>query len=240
MILVHGGQSMNSILLTIKQLLGIPIEISAVVFKLQWPKSENITDGYELQYSTDSKFDFFKAIRTFETEAIITVPTKEKTYFRVREYSSDGSKDFDYTYFYPEIDDEGVMPIDEELKDFKATPIKEISEVDQFDPDIIVGINMALNTLTQLGVGPETGFRIEGSDQTWEDFLGEDPRLEQVKEYVFLRTKLVFDSSTMSSIVMECYSRTIKELEWRLNVEVDLPKEEDLIEGGEEIQNGSG
>lgn len=231
----------NSILLTIKQLLGIPVEISSVILKLRWPKFGNENNGYELQYSTDAKFNSFIAIRTFDLETTVRVFTKKKTYFRVREYSPDGSKEFNYTCFYPEIDDEGVMPIEEETKDFVVTNIGEISEVDQFDPDIIVGINMALNALTQLGVGPETGFRIDGSNQTWNDFLGDDLRLEQVKEYVFLRTKLVFDSSTMSSFVMDCYNRTIKELEWRINVEVDLPENEDIVEErGEEKRNGKG
>ena len=32
--------------------------------------------------------------------------------------------------------------------------------MNEFDPDIIDAINMALSTLTQLGVGPDTGFSI--------------------------------------------------------------------------------
>lgn len=231
----------NSILLTVKQLLGIPIEIPHVVLHVKWPESKTETGGYELQYSTDKKFDTFIAIRTKDRETEVTVSTKTKTYFRVRDYSSDGSKPFDYVHFYPEIDDEEVMPISK-TNDFEISVIKEISEVDQFDMDIIVGINMALNTLTQIGIGPETGFRITNSSQTWEEFIGDDIRLESVKEYVYLRTKIVFDSSTMSSIVMDAYNRTIRELEWRLNVDVDLPKNEENkeTEGGEENQNGSG
>lgn len=95
------------------------------------------------------------------------------------------------------------------------------NENDQFDIDIIVFINMALNTLTQLGVGPKEGYSISSKEDLWEDFVGDDPRFEMVKSYLFLRTKLLFDSNQLSGAVIECYKEQMKELEWRLNVQVD-------------------
>ena len=88
-------------------------------------------------------------------------------------------------------------------------------EYDHFDPDLIMHINSVLSILTQIGVGPSEGFRIDLA--TWEDFLGDDTDYEAVKSYVHLRVKLLFDTSTLSSAVIESMNRMISELEWRLN-----------------------
>lgn len=90
-----------------------------------------------------------------------------------------------------------------------------------FDPDIIVNINMALSTLTQLGVGPVSGFQITGADETFEDFLGsDDPRMNFIPQYLYLRTRVIFDPPTQS-YVLQAYKDQIAELEWRMNVQVD-------------------
>lgn len=90
-------------------------------------------------------------------------------------------------------------------------------EYDHFDPDLIMHINSVLSILTQIGVGPSEGFRIEDDLATWEDFLDDDTDYEAVKSYVHLRVKLLFDTSTLSSAVIESMNRMISELEWRLN-----------------------
>lgn len=87
---------------------------------------------------------------------------------------------------------------------------------EHFDTDIIVHINTALMRLRRLGVGPKEGFLIEDSSAMWSDFLGDDPRLEGVKTYVYLRVKLLFDPPT-SSAVLQSFKETINELEWVLN-----------------------
>ena len=56
------------------------------------------------------------------------------------------------------------------------------ADYDVFDQDILIFINSALSTLTQLGIGPETGFRITGSTETWSDLIGDSVDLESVKE----------------------------------------------------------
>lgn len=105
-------------------------------------------------------------------------------------------------------------------------------EYEHFDPDIIMHINSAFSVLTQLGVGPKQGFRIEDESTEWSEFLNDNLRLEFVKTYVHLKVKLVFDPP-LSSAVLESINRQISELEWRINVSVD-PSDEP--EGG--IQNG--
>lgn len=93
-------------------------------------------------------------------------------------------------------------------------------EVTHFDPDIIVCINSALNVLTQLGVGPNEGFSISSADDTWDSFIGSEKRLNMVKTYIVLKTKLMFDPPNIGS-VMEAYKEQIKEYECRINYQVD-------------------
>ena len=93
-------------------------------------------------------------------------------------------------------------------------------EYEHFDPDIVLHINSAFSVLTQLGVGPEEGFRIEDASTTWAEFLYDDPRLEFVKTFVHLKVKLSFDPP-LSSAAIEAINRQISELEWRINVVVE-------------------
>ena len=61
-----------------------------------------------------------------------------------------------------------------------------IEEDTSFDSDIIMHINTVLAKLTQLGVGPRSGFSIEDKTATWTQFVGTDPRLNMVKSFVVL------------------------------------------------------
>ena len=89
-----------------------------------------------------------------------------------------------------------------------------------FDIDIITYINMALNILLQLGVGPKDGFSITGYNENWSDYIDDMSKLEMVKSYIYLKVKLVFDPPS-SSRVIESYENMLKEHEFRLNVQVD-------------------
>lgn len=88
-----------------------------------------------------------------------------------------------------------------------------------FDLDITVLINAAFSVLRQLGVGPVEGFSIHGNSETWGDFDGDPARLEMVKTYIYLKVRVVFDPPTGG--VLDAMNNTIKEYEWRMNVEVD-------------------
>ena len=93
-------------------------------------------------------------------------------------------------------------------------------EYDCFDPDIIMHINTAFMVLTQLGVGPASGFYIEDDTATWEEFLEDPTKLQMVKSYMYLKVRLLFDPPA-SSVIVECMKQSINEFEWRLNVAVD-------------------
>ena len=105
------------------------------------------------------------------------------------------------------------------------TTIKKLLGLDEsyeaFDTDVIIAINTALMALMQIGIGPKTGFRIEDDEATWKDFLGSDAiDLEEVKSYVFIKARLMFDPPS-SSVVVEAYNKAAAECEWRLNVQRD-------------------
>lgn len=96
-----------------------------------------------------------------------------------------------------------------------------------FDLDVIIHINSAFSVLTQLGVGPSEGYSISDASNTWDEFLPPtDPlssKLDLVKTYVYLKTRIAFDPPT-SSIVVEAMNKTISEYEWRINAIVDPGK----------------
>lgn len=91
-------------------------------------------------------------------------------------------------------------------------------DYEHFDSDLIMHINSVFSILTQLGVGPSTGFSIKDKTDVWSDFIPDDPRLELVKSYIYMKVKLLFDPP-LSSTVMESMNRMISEFEWRLNVQ---------------------
>lgn len=109
-------------------------------------------------------------------------------------------------------------------------------ELKSFDSELIMDINMALNNLTRIGVGPERGYRIEDEENTWDEFLGDaDPRLESAKEYIVLQTKLLFDSNSMSGAMIEIYNQKSDEMLYTLSITVD--PDPLLVKESEEIQN---
>jgi hypothetical protein len=91
-----------------------------------------------------------------------------------------------------------------------------------FDLDIITHINSVFSTLQQLGVGPTAGFEIDDEITVWGDFLGGNIPLNQVKTYVYMRVKLIFDPPA-NSFGISSMDDQIKEMEWRMMVLVDPP-----------------
>lgn len=89
-----------------------------------------------------------------------------------------------------------------------------------FDSDIVMHINTVFFTLTQLGVGPSTGFSIEDESTEWSEYLTDANKLQSVKSYMYMKVRLLFDPPT-SSAAIESMNRLVSEYEWRLNVAVD-------------------
>ena len=107
------------------------------------------------------------------------------------------------------------------MTDSILTSIKKLlgitEEYTHFDADIIMHINSVFMILSQLGVGPDNGFRIEDESATWDQYITENDNLDAVKSYIHLKVKLLFDPP-LSGAVMEATKQMINELEWRLNV----------------------
>lgn len=89
-----------------------------------------------------------------------------------------------------------------------------------FDKTLIVFINMALNVLNQLGVGPDETLEIIDENDIWSDLTDDDTNLAMCKQFIFIKVKLGFDPPLNSSLI-QMYERQLNELAWRLNVEVD-------------------
>lgn len=94
------------------------------------------------------------------------------------------------------------------------------ADYDIFDPELIIHINSVFGTLHQLGVGPEEKFVITGDSELWSDFTTEGEEIEEVKSYMYLRVRLLFDPPS-SSFVLSSFKEQMKELEWRLQCKAE-------------------
>lgn len=90
------------------------------------------------------------------------------------------------------------------------------SEYTAFDLDVMTHINAAFSKLTQLGVGPSTGFVIEDETSNWEDFVVSLSMTSLTKTYVYLVVRSLFDPPTTSHH-LNAMKDQIAEYEWRLN-----------------------
>lgn len=112
------------------------------------------------------------------------------------------------------------------LQDSILNDIKKMNNVGKddhnFDTDIIIHINDALDTCRQLGIGPKSGFEVEDDSQTWEDFFGDTQVVPSIRSYVYARVKILFDPPA-NSFVMDALKSKIAEFEWRGNVDVETP-----------------
>jgi hypothetical protein len=86
-----------------------------------------------------------------------------------------------------------------------------------FDQEIVLHINSVFGDLTQLGIGPPTGFEIEDSEAKWVDYLGTDARFNGVKSYMYHRVRLLWDPPQLG-YVLDSIKEQIEKAEWRLNV----------------------
>lgn len=94
-------------------------------------------------------------------------------------------------------------------------------EDDSFDDELVLYLNGLFRRLYTLGIG--TGdFHITDGSELWTDLLpeAEEQKLHDVKTYIGLRTRKIFDPPT-SGIQMQALDEEIKEAGWILNVESD-------------------
>lgn len=92
-------------------------------------------------------------------------------------------------------------------------------EVDDtnFDAVLIPFINSALNVITQLGVGPPSGFRITDETKTWPELLGEREDLDIVISNIYARVRLWFDPP-QNAFLVTALKEQVQETDWRIEV----------------------
>lgn len=92
-------------------------------------------------------------------------------------------------------------------------------EDESFDLDIMFNINAASSILFQLGV-LKIPYTVTSKEDTYEDLLpgGTDDVINQIKMYFVYKTRLGFDSSTLSSTVIQVLKEMIHEAEYRLMI----------------------
>ncbi len=94
-------------------------------------------------------------------------------------------------------------------------------DITVFDTDIVIHINTVFASLAQIGVGPKNsdnkniGFKILTGDEIWGEFTANDILIENVKTYIYIKVKMIFDPPTSSALI-DAYNAQAKELEWRL------------------------
>mgnify|MGYP000864541808 CR=1 FL=1 len=116
-----------------------------------------------------------------------------------------------------EYDSEGTNEL--EIQNSILNSVKKMlgiyPEINAFDDELSLHINSVLASLTQMGIGPsEEGYKISSSINTWDEFLGNDKRLESVKSYVYMKVKLIFDPPLQSSVI-DAFNAQIREFEYR-------------------------
>ena len=90
-----------------------------------------------------------------------------------------------------------------------------------FDPQLIIHINSAFSRLCQLNVGPTIPFRITSADETWSDFMPNEMMPDNVKDFIYLYVKKIFDPP-QNSFLMTAINEEIEKLEWLLNSEAEV------------------
>ena len=95
------------------------------------------------------------------------------------------------------------------------------TEDTSFDTDIKIHINTSILSLSQMGIGPSNGFIVTSKEDIWDDFLGSNTiNLESVKSYIYLKTKLIFDTPSNSTTI-DAFNKNISELEFRMILAVE-------------------
>lgn len=114
------------------------------------------------------------------------------------------------------------------MEDSILTSIKKMlgitEEYEHFNADIIMHINSVFMILTQLGVGPSSGFSITDKTSTWDQFIPDVTKLQLVKSYMYQKVKLLFDPP-LSSAAIAAMEKTISEAEWRLNAAAEIDED---------------
>lgn len=98
------------------------------------------------------------------------------------------------------------MKILEEIKILLGVP----ASVESFDDELVLHINGALLDLHQVGAVSETEIK---KDDDWDVIMTE--KLEAMKNFIYLKVRLVFDPPT-NAFIVSSINEQLEKYEWRL------------------------
>lgn len=93
-------------------------------------------------------------------------------------------------------------------------------DVKDFDTVLVLHCNTVFAGLTQMGLGPSTGFYISDDTYIWADIINGDVNLHNVKTYVYLKVKMLFDPPANATLLQSMEAQA-KEYEWRICIELE-------------------
>lgn len=99
------------------------------------------------------------------------------------------------------------------------------SSADAFKTEVLMHVNAALGILVQAGCGRDT--YVSDSTTLWDDFFGTSGSKGMAKNFVFTRTKMLFDPPS-SAQSLKAMQANLDELIWRIEIN----------EGGEDTEEG--
>jgi hypothetical protein len=114
------------------------------------------------------------------------------------------------------------MEVNDSILDTTKLQVKIDPEDDSYDVELTMHINSIFFILTQLGVGPKSGFSISGKEEQWSEFIGPD-QINAVRTYMGLKVKLIFDPPATGPAT-EAMERQAEQMEWRLNLQMEEVK----------------
>lgn len=104
--------------------------------------------------------------------------------------------------------------MDSILEDIKGVCGIEADDT-SFDRDVIMVLNSEFSVLNQQGIGPAQGFMIEDNVPVWDDLLEGEMRLNMVKTYLHMKTRLIFDPPATSFGIAAMQNQAAEYL-WRI------------------------
>ena len=92
---------------------------------------------------------------------------------------------------------------------------------DYFDEEIMMDINAALLTMSQMGAGLDgVSLMIEDDTTEWSDLFSETELASGVKQFTTLKCRLRFDPPS-TSFAIASFEKQIQELEWRILAQIE-------------------
>lgn len=116
-----------------------------------------------------------------------------------------------------------MSAVTESILDSTKAAMGIVPEYNAFNNQLIMLINSAFSTLSQIGVGSDDGFSIEDSSTTWGEYESNNRILRFIVQYVHIFVRLGFDPPS-NSFAVQSMKDQLAELTWRINVESESGK----------------